>query len=40
MYRILIQLRMYYQKNEWVKLVEQARKARKITADEYEKLME
>lgn len=40
MYRILIQLRMYYPKNEWVKLVEQAKKARKITADEYEKLME
>ncbi len=40
MYRILIQLRMYYPKNEWVKLVEQAKKARKITADEYKKLME
>lgn len=40
MYRILIQLQMYCPKNEWIKLVEQARKAGKITADEYEKLME
>ncbi len=40
MYRVLLQLQKYYPKDEWVKLVEQAKKAKKLTADEYKKLME
>ena len=40
MYEILLQLRQFYKKEAWIKMVEQAKKKNKLTDDEYKLLME
>lgn len=39
MYKILLKMKKIYSKEEWMKMVEQAKERKKITQEEYEDLI-
>ena len=40
MYRILLKMKKMYNHKDWLKMVEQAKEREKLTADEYQKLID
>lgn len=40
MYRILLKMKKMYNREDWLKMVEQAKERGKLTEDEYKKLTE
>ena len=39
MYKILMKMKQIYSREEWMKMVEQAKERKKITQEEYESLV-
>lgn len=39
MYKILVKMKEIYSREEWMKMVEQAKERKKITQEEYESLI-
>ncbi len=39
MYKILVKMKEIYSREEWMKMVEQAKERKKITQEEYESLV-
>lgn len=39
MYKILMKMKEIYSREEWIKMVEQAKERKKITQEEYESLV-